>query len=161
MGMRRIFSWISIFAVLAVVCGGGGFLVLTRNSAELDASSRAYTHQAVIAIAKAWNKDELWKRASPEFKRTTQLDDLNLLFEAANAALGPLYEYEGGEGEAQMAKAIGSSGEVTAHYVAHGRFAKDEAVFDVTLRQIDNRWMIDAFHVRSASLMKRLAQQAR
>lgn len=159
--MRRIISWIGIFAVLAVVCGGAGFFVLARNGAELDASSRAYTHQAVIAIAKAWNKDELWKRASPEFKETTQLDDLTLLFDAANAALGPLYEYEGGEGEALMAKAIGSGTNITAHYIAHGRFAKDEAVFDVTLRQIDNRWMIDGFHVRSASLMKRLAQQAR
>lgn len=151
-----------LFVVMLLVIGGGaGYFFLARTGAELDASSRSYTHQAVVAIAKSWNKDELWKRASPEFKKSTQPDDLAMLFDAANAALGPIVEYEGAEGEALMAKAIGSSGDVRARYVAQGRFAKDQATFEVTLHQINDVWMIDGFHVRSASLMKRLAREGR
>jgi len=153
--MRKLFY----VTMLLVICGAVGFYFLARTGAQLDASSRSYTQQAVIAIAKDWNKDELWKRASPEFKKTTQLDDLTFLFDAANAALGPLVEYDGAKGEASMVKAIGSSTDVRAQYVAYGRFAKDQAVFEITLHQRNDGWMIDGFHVRSASLMKRLAQQ--
>ena len=158
--MGRLFRFIFIFAALLVVGGGVAFFFLARTGAELDASSRSYTHQAVVAIAQSWNKDELWKRASPDFKKSTQLDDLTTLFDAANAALGPLLEYEGADGQALMTKAIGSDGDIKAHYVAEGRFAKDQATFEIALHQINNVWMIDGFHVRSASLMKRLAREA-
>ena len=155
--MRKI-----LFVVILLVIGGGvGFFFLSRTGAELDASSRSYTHQAVVAIAASWDKDELWKRASPDFKKSTQLDDLTLLFDAANAALGPLVEYEGADGQALMTKAIGSDGDIKAHYVAQGRFAKDQATFEISLHQINDVWMIDGFHVRSASLMKRLAREGR
>lgn len=158
--MGRLFRFIFIFAALLVVGGGVAFFFLARTGAELDASSRSYTHQAVVAIAQSWNKDELWKRASPDFKKSTQLDDLTTLFDAANAALGPLLEYEGADGQALMTKAIGSDGDIKAHYVAEGRFAKDQATFEIALHQINNVWMIDGFHVRSASLMNRLAREA-
>jgi hypothetical protein len=159
--MGRLFRLIGIVGVLLVVGGGVGFFFLARTGAALDASSRSYADQAVVAIAKTWNTDELWKRASPEFKKSTQPDDLAMLFDAANAALGPLVEYEGAQGDALIAKAIGSDGDIRARYVAQGRFAKDQAVFDISLRQINDVWMIDGFHVRSASLMKRLAREGR
>ena len=51
--MRKLFY----VTMLLVICGAVGLYFLARTGTQLDASSRSYTQQAVIAIAKDWNKD--------------------------------------------------------------------------------------------------------
>jgi hypothetical protein len=157
--MRKFFYFFGIFAAVLIICAIGAIFFLARSGAGLDAASKLYADESVVAITTSWNKDELWKRASPDFKRVTKLDDLSPLFDAAGNALGKLVEYQGAKGQALITKTFGTGTDVRAHYVASAKYERDQATFDIALHLINGAWMIDGFQIQSDAVMRRLTGQ--
>jgi hypothetical protein len=61
-------------AVTIIAAGFDGF-VFAGNGAALDSSGKAFVGDAAIAVTARWDPDELWKRASPQFKATVKQND--------------------------------------------------------------------------------------
>jgi hypothetical protein len=153
--MRKFFMIIGVLAVITVVGGGIGLLVLARSGAALDTASKAYTEEAVVAIAANWEPDELWKRASPHLRKIATRDQISGLFNAAKRSLGPMLEYRGSQGQALIG-IINSRQSISARYVATGNFQKGSASFKIALVKEGGTWMIEGFHIDSPVLMQQL-----
>jgi hypothetical protein len=153
--MRKFFMIIGIVAVIAILGGGIGIFVLARNGAALDTASKAYTEDAVLAIAANWEPDELWKRASPHLRKIATRDQLAGIFEAAKRALGPMQEYRGSKGQALIGFINGGKS-ISARYVATGDFQRGRANLRIGLIKQGDSWMIEGFHIDSPALMQQL-----
>lgn len=75
----------------------------------LDAESKAFVDSAVPAIAATWDKEQLLDRATPELRANVKPEDLRALLDAVSQ-LGPLIEYQGATGEANMSYMAGTGG---------------------------------------------------
>jgi hypothetical protein len=157
--VRKVFYGLGIVFATLLVAGGIGLFVLFRNGAALDRASETYVDDAVVSISSHWSKDELLKRASPEFMKAARNMDVGAFLDRAAGALGPLVDYEGAKGSSFMAKSIGGETTITGNYVASAKFAKGSAQFNISVRQIDGRWMIDGFQINSPEFMRALTGQ--
>jgi hypothetical protein len=140
-----------VVTVLIVVAGGIGFLI--KNGQDLDGGSRAYVDDSVVAITTHWDKDELWKRASPNLRGVLKADDLRNLFQTAGGALGPLQQYRGATGEATISF-FNTQIRIFANYIAKASFEKGDADFKIGLVKIGDAWMIEGFYVNSSALFR-------
>lgn len=154
--MRKFFYVLGIVTAALVVVGGIGLFILFRNGTALDRESEAYVDDAVVSISSHWSKDELLKRGSPEFMQAVNRMDLGAFLDAAEAALGPLVDYEGAKGQALMMATAGTGTTITGNYVAQAKFQKGTAQIRVAVRRIGGKWMIDSFNINSAELMRQL-----
>src|SRR5271154_1989679 len=90
-------------------------------------SARAYVDEAVPAITRHWDVDELTARADPALLRQTDDGKLKLLF-VWLSALGPLQTYQGAALQSTYVQSMTGSGTATtARYVATARFAHGDA----------------------------------
>jgi hypothetical protein len=144
--LRRLTYILGIFTLTVIVVAGIGVGVLFYKGHALDAESKAFVDGAIPAIAASWNKEELFKRASPELRKTAKPEDLRALFDALSR-LGPLVEYQGAAGESRMSFIVGSGSTISALYLAKARFQYGSATFRVVLIKRDGLWMIQNFHV--------------
>jgi hypothetical protein len=144
--MRKFFYGLGVFAAFVIVAGGIGIFILARNGAVLDQASKAYTQDAVVAIASHWDAGELWKRASPHLRQTASFDRMRGLMSAAQRALGAMREYRDSKGQSLMAMTNARS-TVSARYVAAARFDRGDALFRVMLVKDGDAWMIEGFHI--------------
>jgi hypothetical protein len=154
--MRKFFYGLGAAIGIIILAAGIGIFFLARNGAALDAESKAYVKDAVVAITADWNADELMKRSTPDFRRVTKPDLLQSLFDAARTALGPLVEYEGAKGDSTAAVMAGSGTTISARYMAHAKFQKGEAYIQITLLKIDGTWRIEGFNIRSDAVLRTL-----
>ena len=153
--MRKFFTGLGVLTAIVIVSVGLGFFVLNSKGQALDRTSKAYVEDSVAAIAAHWDADEFFKRAGPELRTRVKPDDIRGLFDAARSALGPLVEYRGSQGEAEIA-VLDSQHRVSAKYVAHGHFQKGDAEIKLLLVKQGDAWMIEGFHINSSALMRRL-----
>lgn len=153
--MRKFFYGLGVAAAIAIVAGGGGLFVLARNGAALDATSKDFVTDTVFAVTNRWDANELWKRASPHFKKVVKREDLQALFDASRDALGPLLDYRGSEGQALMA-VVNSQTTVSARYVARGHFEKGDADLLLSLIKEGDAWLVEGFHIDSPAVLHRV-----
>lgn len=146
---------------ILVVGGGIGLFILARNGAALDAESKAYVDDSVMAITADWSVDELMKRSSPHLRQVTRPDDLQALFDAARTALGPLVNYEGAKGDSTVSAMAGAGTTISARYFARGKFQKGDADLQITLLKLDGSWRIEGFFITSSELMRHLTGRSR
>jgi len=149
--MRKFFYVLGVCAAVAIAAGAVGLFLLVRHGAALDAESKAYVDEAVVAISARWNKDELWERATPHLREITTAGALQALFDTASTRLGTLVAYRGAHGDANISSFVGPSGSrttVSARYIADARFQNGDASFQITLLKLGERWMIEGFHIR-------------
>ena len=131
-------------AVVVVFVAGIGILIWKGNG--LDAESKAYVDAAVPAITAHWDKKALLDRAGPELRAATTPDQIANLFDNFSR-LGPLIQYEGASGQANMAYFTGKGGQVTAMYEAKAKYEYGEATLQLRLIKHDGAWAIVGFHV--------------
>src|SRR5262249_4293418 len=155
--MRKALSLLGALALLLIVGGGIGLFKMVRNTAALEAESRAYVEDAVVNIAAQWSKDELLKRATPHLRSIAPPEDLRSLFEAAAAGLGPFVSYVGSKGGTMVSVMTGSGTNISAKYVARATFQKGDADFQITLLKVDGTWMIEGFYIGSLAMMRNLS----
>ncbi len=86
----------SIFAILILV-GVIGFSVLAVKGTALDEESKQYAEDAIVSIISGWDKQEIIKRASPEFIAAATEEGLDKVF-GFYRKLGELREYKNCEG---------------------------------------------------------------
>ena len=144
--MRKVLCFVgaATLSLLGLAVIGIGFLVWTGRG--LDAESKAYVDTAVPAITAHWNKDALVDRAAPELLAATNADQIAVLFDNFSR-LGPLVQYEGAKGDANMSYFLGKGGRVTATYQAKARYQNGEATLRLLLTKRDGEWRIQGFHV--------------
>jgi hypothetical protein len=151
--MRKFFFGLGVLAAVLIVAGGVGFFFLSRNGAALDRMSKAYVDDSIVAITTNWDVDELWKRASPHLRRTSNESQVRGMFDAAKDALGPLVEFRGSRGEAIISIKDAS---VSADYLAVGHYRNGDASVRIALVKRGDTWMIEGFRINSNTLMRRL-----
>ncbi len=154
----RKFSY-ALGTVIGVLVVGAGiaFAVVFYKGAGLNKEGAAYVDTAIVAIVAHWNKDELLGRASPRLIAATSPERLAALFDACAGALGPLVDYEAAKGQkVDMMFNINKVSTISAIYTARAKFQKGVAEFRVTLIKMDERWMIEGFHIDSPALMDSL-----
>jgi len=144
--MRKLLVIFGALILVVVVAAGIGIGVIVYKGNSLDAESKAFVDSAVPAIAASWNREQLLDRATPELRANVKPGDLRALFDAVSQ-LGPLVEYQGATGEANMSYVAGSGSSVSASYVANARCKDGAATIHIALVKRDGRWMINGFHV--------------
>jgi hypothetical protein len=144
--MRRFLCILGALILVIIVAAGIGVGVLIYKGNALDAESKAFVDSSVSAIAASWSKEQLLDRATPELRTSVKPEELKTLFDAV-LQLGPLVEYQGATGEANMSYMAGSGSSVSASYVARAKFKNGAATIRITLLKRDGRWMISGFHV--------------
>jgi len=151
--MKTALSIIGIvFLVLLVLLGGViGYAIYKGN--KLDASSQAYADESVSAIVANWSKDELVKRESPQFRNATSDDELTGLFDKLSE-LGPMQNYGGSTGAANVNFTPASGLQITASYVAKAIFQNGKAEIKLNLIQVNGAWQILGFHVDAPIFVK-------
>lgn len=155
--MRKFFITLGALFAVVIVAGGIGLFVLFRNGAALDAESRAYVDDAVVAISAHWKRSELVKRMTPQLAQNAKPQDLENLFDAASAGLGSLVEYQGAKGQTLISATTGEGTVISANYVAGAKFQKGDANFRVALLKVNGSWMINSFYIKSTAMMSNLA----
>jgi hypothetical protein len=153
--MRKFFTGLGVLTAVVFVAGAAGFFFLANQGRALDRASKAYVADSVTAIAAHWDADEFFKREGPELRARVKPGDIRALFDAAKSALGPLVEFRGSQGEAEIA-VLDSKHRVSARYIARGRFQGGEAEIKLLLVKQGDDWMIEGFHINSTALMRRL-----
>jgi hypothetical protein len=146
--MKKVAYGIAI--LLALALGGIGVSTFAHKGNALDAESRAYVDQAVAAIAKNWDKNELIERATPELLGVVKPEQLTQLF-VTFSRLGKMVEYEGATGEATMLLVLNSGTAISASYIARASFDNGSATFRIGLRKLDGRWLINSFYLDLAA----------
>jgi hypothetical protein len=152
--MRKFFFGLGIVTAIVIVVLSIAFGILAWQGSELDKESTAFGDESVLAIAKDWSVDELWKRASSKLRQNTNKQDLSRFFGALHNALGPLIEYDGGKGHSITF--VGTQSSITANYAGKGHFRNGDADIQIALSKTGSTWMIEGFHVNSPLLLKRL-----
>jgi hypothetical protein len=159
MKMRKLLYVLgaAFLALIVVVVSTVGYFAYVGN--KLDQEAKRYVDDAVPAIVADWSVDELRRRASPELLQTTKPDDLRSLF-ALFAKLGPLVQYEGSKGDANLFVSAGSGQTITANYVARATFKNGGASIEIVLRKLDGTWKVQGFRVNSTEMIENAVGRA-
>ena len=144
--MRKFFFGLGVCAAVVIAAAGLGFYILARSGSALDTASKAYTQDAVVAIAAHWDATELWKRASPRLRQVADYDKMRGLMTSAERALGTLRGLRATEGQSMIAVNTMRTA-VSAQYVATASFDRGDARFRVLLVRNGDGWLIEGFHV--------------
>lgn len=144
--MRKFLYILGALTLTMFVVIGVGVGVLAYNGTALDAESKTFVDGAVPAITANWSEDQLLDRSTPELRDSIKPGELKSLF-TAFARIGPLVEYQGAMGEANMSYVAGVGSTVSASYVAKARFQNGDATFRIVLLKRGGHWLIQNFHV--------------
>ena len=149
MGKLFIILGALLLALVFLVGTFIGYAAFTGRA--LDKQSKAYVDAAVPAIVSAWNEQELWSRASPEFERAVQPADMDRLFRWFRT-LGRLQKYEGAEGQTLTSFTPQTGKVISGRFVAKAIFDAGEANIEIELIKHDDMWQIAGFKVNSSAL---------
>jgi len=144
-----------IFITLALIVGGFfGYVAYTGNG--LDASSKKYVDSNVPIIVQNWSEAAFKVRYAQQEMKNIDPRQLDKLFQWFSNSLGPMKEYCGSKGEANIFVSPQKGRVVSARYKVCAKFEKSDATIDVTLIQNkDKSWAIYGFHVNSNALLPR------
>lgn len=126
-----------------------------ESKATVDAGSKAYADEAIVAISTHWSKHELMRRATPELREKVNAkpQELDKLFHAASADLGSLREYHGAKRLAHSGGAT-QSPVISANYVATAQYQKGSAKLRIGVVKVDGHWKISRFFIDSSAMKK-------
>jgi hypothetical protein len=93
------------------------------------------------------------RRSSPAFRSVTTPEQLDGLFDAAKASLGPLATYEGATGGSKLGASTSAGMTQSAAYVARAKYRNGEAFLDIQLVKVDGTWAVQGFKINSDLLM--------
>ncbi len=147
--MRKFLTVFGAIALAVVVLAAIGIGYAAWRGSALDRESKTFVDEAVPAISARWDKQQLLDRATPELRAAASPEQIATLF-ATLSRLGPLIEYRGAKGDANMAWTAGSGSVTSATYVATAHFQNGNASFRIVLLKRDGHWMIHNFHVDPA-----------
>jgi len=143
--MRKFFQWFGVVAAIVLVVAIVGGVVLFTKGSALDAESKAYAEVSIRAIGSKWDQQELLARASPQLLAGLKSDALAAVFDKFSQ-YGPLVDYEGATGQANMFYANGVA-TITAGYKGKAKFENGEATFDIALVKLSGKWLINGLHI--------------
>ena len=145
--MKRILIILGgIFLILLLILGFiAGYLIYTGD--KLDASSKAYVDESVLAIVSTWSKDELITRASPKLLEKTSGGQIEQLFNALSDKLGAFKSYDDSKGQSNMSYNSKEGQVITASYIANASFQNGKADIQIQLIRHQDSWQILGFHV--------------
>jgi hypothetical protein len=112
----------------------------------LDKESKAFVDTAIPAIVSDWDVEEIRKRASPEFDKTVDYDDMQQLFDVLRG-LGDLHEYGGSTGESRIIISFEDGMVITAVYDASADFESGSAEIQISLIKHNGLWQILGFKI--------------
>ncbi len=135
-----------LLGLLVLVGGFIGYMVYAGSG--LDKSSKAYVDESIPAIVTGWSPDELVKRESKAFQKSTSDEQLMKLFTVFRK-LGALKNYEGCKGDSNVSYTSESGKVITATYLGRATFDNGEAEIKVILIQEDGAWKIQGFRIDS------------
>ncbi len=115
--------------------------VMASVGSVLDKESKSFVDAAVPAIAADWDIAELQSRASDEFNDTVDYADLKRYFTILRK-MGPLREYKGSTGEAQITLSFLDGVTITALYVASADCDKGSVDLQLSLIKQKGQWRI-------------------
>jgi hypothetical protein len=147
--VRRFLHILGTVTLVIVVAACIGLGVVIYKGHALDAESHAFVDRVVPTIAAGWNAEQLFDRATPELRTSVKPAELTALLNAVGQ-LGPLVEYQGAKGDANLSYIAGAGGSVTASYVAKAKFRDGTASIQIALVKRDGRWLISGFYVHTA-----------
>jgi hypothetical protein len=137
-------------ALVVIVLVGALFAYGWVVAVPLIKSAGAYTDDAVQAIAKSWDSEELVKRAAPDLKAALTPDVLQSNF-AQFAALGPLVKYKGSVcNVARSVTTASGSAELLVGCTATAACQNADARFDVALLRVGQSWQIEGLVISKA-----------
>jgi hypothetical protein len=100
--MKKLLHYLGVLMLCLIVLGIGAFMWGTTKGKRLDRESKAYVDQALPAIVRTLDLNELKNLASPEFMKVVKPDDLKKMFDRLAQLLGPLKEYKGSRGDSNV-----------------------------------------------------------
>ena len=151
--MKKFFTILGgIFAVLIFVIVVA-FFILNHFGTGLDEESKSYVDSNLPKIITNWNVDQLLNRASPELMKVAPKEKIEKLFNAFSERLGPLKEYKGSNGQANMTLITQKGKVITATYIAEAIFEKAPATIQFRIIKRGNNWQILEFRVNSDALI--------
>jgi len=151
--MKRLLVALGAIFGLVLVCAICGIAFLALSARGLSKESQAYVDDAIPAITLHWSRDELENRASPEFSRGINNEDLMKLLSLFHRDLGGLQKYKGATGGAWVV--FNRSGkDITADYVASADYERAPATIRIKLIRHGERWQILALHVDSKAFLE-------
>jgi hypothetical protein len=144
---KSCLSCLGIIFLVIVVLGAAMFGYVAYNGSRLDASSKQYVDETLPIIVAHWDKEELLKRASPEFKTVATSEDTDALFAQLQSKLGALVKYDGAKGGSNMSYTTQYGKVISANYKADAEFERGKAEIEFKLIQHDGEWQVLGFHV--------------
>ena len=150
--MKKFFIILGSIFLAIIVLGAIGIAFVAVRGNALDKESKAYADAAIPAIVNAWSEQELLVRASPEFKKAVNQQQLDQMFHWF-ASLGRLQKCDPGQGQALMSATTQTGKVISAQYTTKATFEKGEAKITVGLIKHADQWQILRFEVHSPQLI--------
>ncbi len=132
----------SFIVIVAII-----FLFTSYSGRKFDVQSKAYVDKVILKIFSQWDMEALKTEVSPELWSATSKNEIELVFQTLSEKLGPLKQYIGSKGEAEVY--LASKGNVIGNYTAKAIFRKGEAVIFLQVLLNGNKWQIVNFNVKS------------
>jgi hypothetical protein len=136
-----LYSLLGIGAIFFTVA-----LSVTIIGNTLDKESKTFVDFAIPAIVSDWNVTEIRKRASPEFNKSVDYEDMQQMFDVLRG-LGGLLEYAGSTGESRVIISFEDGIVITAVYDASADFESGSAEIQMSLIKHDGQWQILGFKI--------------
>jgi hypothetical protein len=133
-------------SLILLVIGMIGFAILAYRATQLDKESSVYADAALKVIATDWSEKALLDRASPEFKQTTPIDQLDGYFRQY-AKLGHLQSAEPMKGQAGISYFPATGKRIQGLYSTKAQFDNAEATVTLGLIKHGDQWQILSIHV--------------
>lgn len=146
--MKRVFAALGVIFLLLIIAGGVWLYFTAQKGMKLDESSRSYVQSNMEKLAEANFYGKVFQpMASLALMEAVSQEEWHNLSVRYFQTLGELEEFGVCEGQAHIQ--IGDDPEVTANYKCPARFAKGDAMIDVTLIQEDEVWKVMRIYVNS------------
>lgn len=139
-------SRVSVLVLLvALMAAGSGVFLVAWRVQSLNEQGRQFVDSAIPAITTTWDDDQLFSRATPQFRSSIARRDLSI-FGDASAALGAFQQAVGTTGAVGWEAVLLPGAQVSGSYVVKARYAKGLATFQVDAVKIGGAWKIAGFH---------------
>ncbi len=156
--MKKILITLGMLVGIGIIGVGIFGFVAFRQASAITAEATPFVDDAVVAITSYWSPRELAGRFTPETRESIAYEDIEALFSAADAALGPMVTYHGAEMHTWKSYvSVGEGSRTMVVYIAQARFEQGDASFTITLHKLDGRWMIHGFMINSSALLRGIA----
>jgi hypothetical protein len=135
----------SLAAVVTLLC----FFLLRSlvEEAKLNAESRRYADDAMVAVASNWDKQALLDRGSEELLQAAHFQiDIDSQF-LRWSMLGRMVCYHGVKGKAAVVFSLQTGTVITATYFGSAEFARGTASITVGLVRRAHKWQVASFQV--------------